>query len=604
MAAWLGSGGGAQAAVPYVAPILLEGKYVRLAPHKLACNLDGWRCSIELARIIEKSDDPATREKLSRMTERDAAMATTRRAKFPLRADYATKVEPVIMNKLLATAVELNPGFSELLLATGDADLRWQAPPELFQERVFGLERGSGRNLYGHALMKLRTQLREEAQREAGVSPTTIASKPRLTAACSLPLAHAPTSALSRRASSPEAQLTAHDMPTESLGAATSAAAAALPSGMVDAVGDDEQRDSDDDDDDDDDDEDDEGDGSASQHTPMTQGARDLLLRYARNIEGSPTNTKFRMIRLGNEKFAAVWREAAVRDALARGGWIVEGLHITLPAGADAYLLARLLDMASTPAAAPSAVGGEASSAVEQQPRPIVTPRWGGHVAQSASTPSASKVEKDRKHDIRKETREQAEEEVRARRRATDRAAAVGTQANPVDKRGRGDARSKRKASGDARSAPADETTENKRAKPCAYYAAGSDNRCTNEECTREHGPDVSADNIAKWRRKAANAAAEINAARLGKAPVTADAVRQGRIYSFDGGRGFGWITPDQTTARLQRPQRIFFHVSDWTGTASTKPTGAADAGRRVRFVRVEDTRDRTKWKATGVSAL
>jgi hypothetical protein len=28
-----------------------------------------------------------------------------------------------------------------------------------------------------------------------------------------------------------------------------------------------------------------------------------------------------------------------VRDALARGGWIVEGLHITLPAGTDVYLL-------------------------------------------------------------------------------------------------------------------------------------------------------------------------------------------------------------------------------------------------------------------------
>jgi hypothetical protein len=77
-----------------------------------------------------------------------------------------------------------------------------------------------------------------------------------------------------------------------------------------------------------------------------------------------------------------------------------------------------------------------------------------------------------------------------------------------------------------------------------------------------------------------------------------------GRIYSYDGNRGFGWITPDQKVGGGRTEPRIFFHVNDWVGSATTKPTGVGDARRRVRYVRVEDDRDRSRWKATGVSAL
>jgi predicted NAD-dependent protein-ADP-ribosyltransferase YbiA (DUF1768 family) len=539
--------------------------------------------SIELGRILAKTDDEVKRAELEReRTDRLAATKTSQRSRFQLCHGYHERVEPFIMYYLLKTALDdaLNPGFKTLLLATGDAKLVWQAPrndTNVFSEGIFGLgPSGDGKNLYGIALMKHRDELRQVLEEEA-----------RTAASESAPLPAA-------RATAPvddDDDASYELVPDDDDNA----------SGLYDDDGDDDV-----------------DDGNPTAVPTVSPVAHELLNTIASNIvthRGQVDEAKYRQIKLCNRdpKFVQAWSEVSVQTMFKLAGWIVDATHVRLPDGTSIELLLSMLDAqsagkvalvrqavhADTPAAQPS---------VSKVSRPTTMPPWGGHAAQATSVPSASKAEHDRQLKIRKDRRVQQEKDVQARRRVTSRAAAVGMQPNSVDQRGHGEARAKRKVSSDARSAAESTAAQGKKpksSKPCAYFATGDDNKCRNGDgCPREHGPHVSDANISNWLRKAANAASGINKVRPGQAPVKADSIRMGRIYSYNADRGFGWITPDQKVGRGRTEQRIFFHVNDWVGSATTKPTGAGDAHRRVRYVRVEDDRDRSKWKAKGVSAL
>jgi predicted NAD-dependent protein-ADP-ribosyltransferase YbiA (DUF1768 family) len=325
---------------------------------------------------------------------------------------------------------------------------------------------------------------------------------------------------------------------------------------------------------------------------------------------------------------AVISRPTAMPTVPLWGDHVASSAAPTVPSGTDAALgsaavISRPTAMPTVPlwgchvasSAVPTVPPGtdEALGSAAVMSRPTATPTvplWGGHAAHQPSVLSPSKQKRDRDHKIRLAERVQCEMDLQAHRQATRCATASGASINQGDRRGVGVARGKRQASTDARSAAGLTAATDKKMKvdkPCVYYAFGADNRCTKgDECPRLHGPRVSADNIAMWRRKAANAAAGFNKVRSGKAPVTPNAVRRGKIHSYDSIRKFGWIEPEMTPGASGRhaKHRLFFHVSDWAGTASTQPTGAGDVGRRVRYFRVEDVRDRTRWKATGVSAL
>lgn len=140
------------------------GPWAGLASHTLRCAVDDTECdSFDRARALLKTVDPTRRAALMRMPTPKAALLATRRAmNFPLREDYQV-VEPTLTDKLLNTAVNLNPGFVALLLSTGDAELINAPLPGEHSDDIFSVgRRGTGRNLYGRGLMSLRERLRKD----------------------------------------------------------------------------------------------------------------------------------------------------------------------------------------------------------------------------------------------------------------------------------------------------------------------------------------------------------------------------------------------------------------------------------------------------------
>jgi len=84
-----------------------------------------------------------------------------------------------------------------------------------------------------------------------------------------------------------------------------------------------------------------------------------LLSKYAGNVSKDPTNQKFRRIRLGNAKFAAVWEREEAKQLLAASGWRsdIEDGYLVLPGEADHTVFAMFVDelVQSLPAPTPVA---------------------------------------------------------------------------------------------------------------------------------------------------------------------------------------------------------------------------------------------------------
>lgn len=84
----------------------------------------------------------------------------------------------------------------------------------------------------------------------------------------------------------------------------------------------------------------------------LSVSAAELLRRYLRNIKKHPGDPKYRTIRLGNDKFAAVWAESAARELLTAAGWVADPADpgfITLPLDLAPDAMELLLDQVPTP---------------------------------------------------------------------------------------------------------------------------------------------------------------------------------------------------------------------------------------------------------------
>ncbi len=109
--------------------------------------------SVEHAYQAAKSDDPEVRERIGRAPTPRAAKQRGRRV--AIRADWEA-VKLLVMEQCLRSKFA-DPGLRRLLLATDHAEL---VEGNTWNDRFWGVCRGTGENHLGKLLMNLRAEFR------------------------------------------------------------------------------------------------------------------------------------------------------------------------------------------------------------------------------------------------------------------------------------------------------------------------------------------------------------------------------------------------------------------------------------------------------------
>jgi ribA/ribD-fused uncharacterized protein len=123
-------------------------------------DLDGaWWPTVEHYYQAQKFTDPALQQSIREAEQPIIAKTLADQNKAAIRADWDT-IKDAVMYRAVRRKFELHPALRAKLLATGDEDIAEANPADSY----WGVGGdGNGQNKLGHIMVRIRTELRTEA---------------------------------------------------------------------------------------------------------------------------------------------------------------------------------------------------------------------------------------------------------------------------------------------------------------------------------------------------------------------------------------------------------------------------------------------------------